>query len=360
VRKGEPRVGLVLLTLVPGELGGSETYVRSLAAALARRSALDVTAYVPPLAADAGDGLPSTVVDEYRSGTSPAARLRAMALGSLRAGRLRDRLEGLDVVHYPLTVPLPAVRGPWATTLHDVQHLDLPQLFSAAERAYRRLAYDRTVRRAHAVIVISEFVRERAVERLGLDPDRVHVAPLGVDRERFHPGEGTRDPFVLFPARGWPHKNHARLLEAWPHVRRERPDLRLVLTGGGLDGVVPVEGVEVRGNVTLDQLAGLYRRAACLVFPSRYEGFGLPPLEAMASGCPVAAARAGAIPEVTGDAAVLFDPDDPEAIAAGVLEALDRAGELAVQGLERAAAFTWEACAERHEAVYRSLASTRS
>ena len=111
-------------------------------------------------------------------------------------------------------------------------------------------------------------------------------------------------------------------------------------------------GVEALGGVSADELVSLYRRAAALVFPSLYEGFGLPPVEAMACGCPVAASSAGALPEVVGDAAVLFDPRDPEAIAAGIDEALDRADELAGLGIARAARFTWEATARAHDRVY--------
>jgi glycosyltransferase involved in cell wall biosynthesis len=196
-------------------------------------------------------------------------------------------------------------------------------------------------------------VRDRAVERLGLDPARVHVVPHGLDHERFRPGEDAREPFVLYPAKGWAHKNHGRLFEALPLLRAERPELRLVLTG--YEGDVP-EGVERRGFVSADELASLYRRAACLVFPSRYEGFGQPPLEAMASGCPVAVSAAASLPEVCGDAAAYFDPDDAHAIARGVLEALDRAEELGGRGLVHAARFTWDATARAHEAVYSSVA----
>ena len=102
----------------------------------------------------------------------------------------------------------------------------------------------------------------------------------------------------------------------------------------------------------LDERISLYRRASALVFPSLYEGFGLPPIEAMACGCPVAASRAGSLPEVVGDAAVLFDPHDPAAIAGGILEALARADELSALGPGRAATFTWDATARAHDRVY--------
>jgi glycosyltransferase involved in cell wall biosynthesis len=186
----------------------------------------------------------------------------------------------------------------------------------------------------------------------------VHAIPLGVDHDQFPPSDEPREPFVLYPARPWPHKNHARLFEAFALLRAELPELRLRLTGGGLERLEPLpDGVERLGIVPAEQLAALYRRAACLVFPSLYEGFGLPPLEAMASGCPVAASRLPAVLEVCGDAAVYFDPEDPEAIANGVREALALADELREQGIARAATFRWDVCARAHDAVYGSIAS---
>jgi glycosyltransferase involved in cell wall biosynthesis len=344
-----------MLTLVPGVVGGSETYARALARALAGETSIDVTAFVPTIAPDAGDGLRTEVVDEFRATGSTAGRLRALATAWSTPAALRLRYQGLDVVHYPLTVPLPALPARTVVTLHDLQHRDQAEHFSRAEREYRRLLYDRPARRADAVIVPSGFVRDRAVARLGLDARRVHVIHHGVGRKRFRPSAEPREPFLLYPARPWPHKNHGRLLEALALLRRERPQLRLVLTGVGTERFAEVDGVEARGAVPGDELVSLYRRAACLVFPSLYEGFGAPPLEAMACGTPVAASRAGSLPEVCGSAAVLFDPRDPAAIAGGVEEALDRADELSAAGPAHAAAFTWEASARAHVVVYRSL-----
>jgi glycosyltransferase involved in cell wall biosynthesis len=351
------RVALSMLTLVPGVSGGSETYARGLARALAARGLVDVTAYVPPAAPGAGEGLPTEVVDEWGAASSSAARLFAVARATAAPRRLRRRFDSIDVVHYPLTVPVPRVGARSIVTLHDVQHLDLPELFPRSTRTYRRFMYDRAARAADLVVVPSDFVRERSLERLGLDPARVRAIPLGVDLARFSPGPATREPFLLYPARPWPHKNHERLLEAFALLRSARPDLRLVLTGVGAERFAGRPGVEARGGVSSEELVDLSRRAACLVFPSRYEGFGSPPLEAMACGTPVAAARAGSIPEVCGDAAVLFDPDDAAAIAVGVEEALLRADELREPGLARVAGFTWERTAVAHEDAYRAVAA---
>jgi glycosyltransferase involved in cell wall biosynthesis len=353
------RVGLSLLTLVPGISGGSETYARELCRALARVGTHRYDVLAPTLAPESGGGLETVVATGYPASTTIPGRLRAMAGASMRPGALARRLAGADVVHYPLTVPVPPVDRPTILTLLDVQHLDLPALFPRGERVFRRLAYDRAARKASRVVVISEWTRERVVERLELDPVRVHAIHLAVDHERFFPDPDVpREPFLLYPARPWPHKNHARLFEAFAALREARPELRLMLTGVGHDPVRLPDGVDARGGVPTDELVSLYRRAAAVVFPSLYEGFGLPPLEALACGCPVASSRAGSLPEVLGDAAVLFEPEDPSSIAAGVHEALDRAEELSRLGPQRAAAFTWEATARAHDAVYALAASS--
>jgi glycosyltransferase involved in cell wall biosynthesis len=344
-----------MLTLVPGLVGGSETYARELARALARVGELEYRAFVPSIAADAGDGLPTTVVAEYRASRTTAGRIAAMARAALAPGRLRRALgiDGLDAIHFPLSVMLPPVAAPpAATTVLDVQHEVFPEFFSRAELAYRRRVYGWTVAKSRIVITISEHARVALVERLGLDPGRVRTIYLGVDHECFTPDGRPREPFLLYPANGWPHKNHGRLFEAFELVRGDQPELRLVLTGAGHQGLTLPVGADSRGHVSLAELVGLYRSAAALVYPSLYEGFGIPCVEAMACGCPVAASNVASLPEVCGEAAVYFDPLSVESIAQGIRDVLDRppAG-----GIERAARFTWEACARRHDAVYREL-----
>jgi glycosyltransferase involved in cell wall biosynthesis len=341
--------GISLLTFVPGELGGTETYARELTRALVERGELEYRVFVPPL----GDVPRGEVVSGYRAGRSMPRRLAAMALAVARPGPIRRRLEGATAVHYPLTIALPEVRRPYAVTLHDIVHHDLP--FPRAERLFRLAAYDRSARRATLVIVPSEFVRGRVADRLAVPPARIRVALHGIDHERFTPADEEREPFLLYPARPWPHKNHERLFEAFALVRRERPGLRLVLTGGGHGPGPYPPGVGVRGLVSADELVSLYRRAAALVFPSLYEGFGAPPLEAMACGCPVACSNAASLPEVVGNAARTFDPRSVEDIAAAIADVVDRPPEWQARGLARAAEFTWDASARAHEEVYREL-----
>jgi glycosyltransferase involved in cell wall biosynthesis len=394
-------VGISLLTLVPGISGGSETYARELCRALARVGELDYRVFVPPIAADAGDGLPSDVVHGYRASRTMRGRIAAMSLAAARPGPLRRalRVEQLEALHFPLSVMLPPVsRPPAATSVLDLQHEHHPEFFGRAELAYRRLVYGWTIRRSRVVIAISEHARQTLLDRYELPADRVRTIHLGIDHDRFRPGDsgvcgsepqtpGDRSarereplvqagdgdesgsevgkergsgsepqsstgPFLLYPARGWPHKNHGRLFEAFALLRRERPELRLVLTS--YEGATP-PGVESRGRVSPDELAALYRNAAALVFPSLYEGFGQPPLEAMASGCPVACSNVASLPEVVDGAARMFDPTKPEEIAAAVDDVLRDPDPWVRAGLARAAGFTWDACARAHDAVYRDL-----
>jgi glycosyltransferase involved in cell wall biosynthesis len=298
-----------------------------------------------------------------------------MTVGGL-APRLvsRDVPHGIDVVHYPVTIPIPRVDGAArVVSLNDVQHHELPEFFSAPERWFRRFAYDRAARRADEVLTLSEHARGQIVERLGIAPERVTAIPCAVDHERFRPEPDEHDAalsaalperFVLYPANLWPHKNHERLLRAFARAGVE--DLHLVLTGqtygralSGLEGGARVHHL---GHLPFAQLPALYRRATAVVFPSLFEGFGMPLVEAMASGCPVAASDRGAIAEVCADAAVRFDPTDEEAIADAIARVAgdeELRARLRAAGLQRAAKFRWDDVAARHVAVYRRARTAR-
>ena len=348
------KVGISLLTLVPGVSGGSETYVRELARALGRVGRFEYRVFLPSIAADL-DGLPGELVPEYRASRSTGGRIAAMVRASVRKGAVTRRFADLDVLHFPLSVMIPPVESrSAATTILDVQHELLPQFFSRAELAYRRRVYRWSARRSRLVITISQHAAETLVERLGLPSERVRPIHLGIDHAVFRPGEEPRSEFLLYPARGWRHKNHARLFEAFTELRRRHPGLELVLTA--YDGPVP-EGVRSLGHVRRDELVRLYRTAAALVFPSLYEGFGQPPLEAMACDCPVACSNVASLPEVVGDAARLFDPSSTEQLVAAVEDVLSDPDPWRQRGRERAAGFTWAKTAQAHDTVYEELAS---
>jgi glycosyltransferase involved in cell wall biosynthesis len=353
-------VGISMLTLNLEAAGGTVTYAREFVRALARVGSLEYRVYVSGNAPDAGDGLPSVLVDEFPAGRTRGRRVAGLVRAALAPGRLRDALrpDELDAIHFPLGVMLPRLdRPPAAATVHDLQHEELPGFFSRSQQAYRHRVYGWTIRTSRIVIAISEYIRGSLIERHGLDPERVRTIHHGLDHDVYSPGPGPRERFLLYPANRWPHKNHERLFEAFALVRRDEPELRLVLTGVGHERRPLPPGVEARGLVPVAELVGLYRRAAALVFPSLHEGFGLPPLEAMACGCPVAVSRVASLPEVCGDAAVYFDPLSVEDVARGIADVL---AHPPAGGPARAARFTWEECARRHDDVYRELAAARA
>lgn len=353
------RVGLSLLTLVPGVSGGTESFVRSLAEAFGRGGRNEYTAYVPSIAPDVALPLRSVGLTEYPAAWSIGGRLAAMALGTFAGRRVGRRIlaDAPDVLHYPVTIHVPRIRArAIVTTLHDLQHEALPQLFSAGERAYRHVAYADAVRRSDAIVTISDYSKDAIMRRYGCDPSRVKRIYSGVDHARFRPAAVSRQPFLFYPANAWAHKNHARLFAAFEMLREQRPDLELVLTGTGHDTLLLPPGVRSLGRVSIDDVARLYQTAALLVFPSLYEGFGLPVLEAMASACPVAASRTTSIPEVAGDTAVLFEPTDVRAMADAILAALSPSEARIEAARARAQEFSWAKTASQYDDVYSDVA----
>lgn len=309
-----------------------------------------------------------------------AARGLARELGYLPVALPREaaRLE-LDLLHCP--VGLAPVRSavPLAVTLHDVMALDHPEWFTRGNVLQQRLVLGPALRRASAILTPSEHSRDRAVARLGLDPQRVHVTPWGVD-ERFSPGPrptdllerlGVRGRYLLTVGMLQPRKNLEAALAAFERLRG-RHDVELVVAGSRgwrdetlverLHSSPEGECVHLTGHVSDDELVGLYRGAECFLFPSRYEGFGFPPLEAMACGVPTVSSDRASLPEVVGDAGVLVDPDDPAAMAEAVEALLSSRAlrdETVARGRERAGKFTWARCAEQTVDAY-SLALARS
>jgi glycosyltransferase involved in cell wall biosynthesis len=351
-------VALSLLTLFPGRVGGSETNVRGLLGAFAAGHGPERLTLLGNRHMGAEyAGWPVRQVPSYRPGRSDLTRFIAM-----NVGRIHPELDGreFDVVHYPVTVPVPSLDGaPRVVTLLDVQHHELPHMFSRAERRLRSWAYDGAARDADLVITISEHAKAGIVEHVGVPAERIRVIGLGVDHDRFTPDGPRREDlgdYVLYPANLWPHKNHERLLAAW---RATDPDLTLVLTGQTFGRTIDQERVVHLGHVPDADLPALYRGARAVVFPSLFEGFGVPVLEAMACGTPVAGSDRGALAEVAGDAARAFDPEDVAAIARAVHDVCRDDGLrslLRARGLACAARYTWTEAAEAHLAAYRALA----
>jgi alpha-1,3-rhamnosyl/mannosyltransferase len=238
---------------------------------------------------------------------------------------------------------------PLVVTVLDLAVLRHPGMFNQWSRRYSRFAVPRVVQAAAAVITISEFTKSEVVDVLGKAPEKVHAIPIAVEAPFTPEGPSAEGDYVLSVGTLEPRKNLARVVEA---AQRAGAELRVVGAEGW--GGVKVDGWI--GRVSDEELAALYRGARCVVYPSLYEGFGLPVLEAMACGTPVVTSRGGATEEVAGDAAVLVDPLDTAAIAAGIQEALARGDELRAKGLERAQTFSWDRVARESRAVYEGVA----
>lgn len=284
--------------------------------------------------------------------TAPIYSLREQL--ALRADR--RRFDAFWAPHY--NVPLGG-RAPVVVTIHDLTHLTQPEYtHSPAKHAYARFMFEVVRRRAAAILTVSEFTRDEFLRVVGAPRAAMTVARNGVDRGWFAPSAAAQPsgarPYILSIASMKPHKNLPALIDAFGSICDRVPhDLVLVGRNDGLrtadDRVRKAasrvgERVRLLGAVDDDELHRLVCGATAFVFASLYEGFGLPPLEAMAAGRACVVARAGSIPEVCGDAALYFDPRDSEAIAARLFDVLTDDGlraELAMRGQRRARMFDW-------------------
>ncbi|MBA2740699.1 MAG: glycosyltransferase family 4 protein [Actinobacteria bacterium] len=251
-----------------------------------------------------------------------------------------------DLCHTQYALPLRAP-CPCVVTVHDLSFARDPELMNRRDGRIFRTVVPRAVRKAVRVLTVSERTKRDLVDLYGIAPSRIVVTPNGVD-PAFGPGEGSRD-YVLAVGAIQGRKNQLAALGAATAV-----GLPLVVAGPAKDAALADElrrrGARLLGYVETERLADLYRNAACLIQPSRFEGFGLPVLEAMASGTPVVATREPALEEVAGDAAVFVEE---ERLADGIRLALALRDQLVWAGLERARSFTWAATAEKTLDVYR-------
>jgi glycosyltransferase involved in cell wall biosynthesis len=259
----------------------------------------------------------------------------------------------LDVFHFSDWM-YPAQRGGVrATTVHDLVPLRFPDWVERKTLRMHRPKYEAT-RSCDVVFANSQFTAGEVVELLGVPEERVAVAYPGID-PRFRPEGEHADlgaPYVLSVATLEPRKNLPALVAAFSRLRQRRPELTLALAGlsGWEDRSLAAESVRLLGYVEDDELARLYRGAAAFAYPSRFEGFGIPVVEALACGTPAVVSSHPSLDEACGDAALRADPDDPEAFASALEEALDAPR---ATGVEHAGRFTWRACGEAVLAGYK-------
>lgn len=364
------RVGLNLVFLVPGETGGMETYARELLPRLAAIDGLRVTAFINREAADAGG--PWADVPHEVIPVRARKRIEWVRGEQQHVPRLA-RKAGCELVHsLASTAPL---HGPFVrvTTIHDLNFKLVPEAHFGLRGLGMRLLVPAAARRSHRIIVDAESTRRDLATHLRIPPDKVDVIPLAaappvagpantaVLRARLGLGERL---VVLSVSAKRPHKNLARLIRAVGAIPAERRPV-LVIPGYPTPYEAELRAEAASAGAAADvvfcawldagELEGLYALATCVVFPSLYEGFGLPVLEAMVRGVPVATSDRSSLPEVAADAALLFDPTDETAIRAAIERLIGDPAEaerLRAAGRRRAAAFSWERTAELTAASY--------
>src|SRR5579884_551121 len=376
------RVGLNLLYLVPGETGGTETYARQLIPALLDAAPeLRLTAFVNLEAAEGepgpwGELIPAVTVPVRARRRAQWVRGEQQLLPPIAARA------GVDLVHSLANTGPAWGRFRRVVTIHDLNHRIVPEAHLGLLGPGMRVLVALAARRSHRIIVDAQSTRTDLVRLLRVPPEKIDVVPLGLGavrevapepeeelRRRLHAG---RRPIALCVSGKRPHKNLGRLIGALGMIEpgsrpllvlagyptRHERELRRRAGALGLE-----EDVRFLDWVAPATLEALYAAAACFVFPSLYEGFGLPVLEAMARGVPVACSERGSLAEVAGDAALLFDPESEPAIAETIERVLSDGTtreRLRAAGRRRAAGFTWEATAAATLAAYeRTLSAPR-
>lgn len=368
------RIGVNALYLIPGGVGGTEIYLRNLLRGLAK---VDVSnEYFVFTNRETGpDLVPSQVNFTHRPqnvrGENRAARLLwEQSRLPREAAVLR-----LDCLFNPgFTAP---VFGPCpsVTVFHDLQHKRHPEHFKALDLPFWKLFLYAAVKRSAKLIAVSQATKDDLLRYYKLPADRVVVVGHGVESEFFHIGEqrGATEPLLLCVSTLHPHKNLERLIRVFAKFRGEHPEYRLVIAGmrgfhaEALDRLIAElqlsQAVRLTGWIEREELYNLFRRARAFMYPSTFEGFGMPVLEAMAARVPLACSSIEPLRSIVGHGAVLFDPGDDD----GMLQAMKRVAgdeqglaEMVQAGAQRAADFSWPECARQTLAVIEQAARKRS
>lgn len=278
----------------------------------------------------------------------------------------------IDIVHYLLST-IPAsdflLKQPIILSFMDMQHEFQPENFSAAELAQRRSIFGPSAKRADKIISISSHATQSLIEKFKIPASKIKTIYLAGDlSKKLQKVPGLPKDYLFYPAADWTHKNHFRLLDAMAKLKNEGFDGHLVLTGfrSGKAAAIHARIKELKlegavtdlGPVSFEEMAYLHKHAKMLVCPSRFEGFGIPPIEAMSVGTPVACSNTTSLPEVVGDAAITFDPESVDEIKAAILKVWnDKAlrAELIKRGYKQVKKFSWQTMAKQTYDVYKEV-----
>jgi glycosyltransferase involved in cell wall biosynthesis len=318
------------------------------------------------------DGIIRHVLDGMASGARPLGPLQQFVVP------WSVRQAGCNLYHYSSFDPPWLLPRPFVTTCYDIEPLRHPELFSTRIVWYYRI-FTIGLQRAERIFVISESTGRDLVDLLHISPERIKVTYLGVDSS-FHPVKNPDtlamvrkryilpERYVLYLGNTMPHKNLPRLIAAMAYVHQQEPDVKLLLAGHRdkyrpiIERAIATADLEnvVRflGDILEGDLPVILNEAQVFAYPSLYEGFGLPVLEAMACGTPVVTSNCSSLPEVVGDCAIKVNPENPSAIGDGILRLLLNPAEgkhFSNAGIQRAHQFTWRSCAEKHIEVYREV-----
>lgn len=381
------KIGLNLVAFIPGTMGGCETYIRSLLHSLQQVDSDNSYLVLCDQHYEKEIELSSRLFRiETCNYTRPSLKwfMRGVLRNTLKIDILRPAFNRVnaDIIHHPFSFLNPLrTTIPSVLTFNDMQHEFYPELFSKYELQTRKEFYRPSAEQATRIIAISEHAKSCLVERYEINPAKIDVIyngcsptyrvlddPAGLEAVRLK--YSLNRPFMYYPAATWPHKNHRTLLTALKLLKdRYRFDGQLVLTGVAMKrhGEILQEirrlrlddTVKILGYLPYEELPYLYNLARLMVFPSLFEGFGIPLVEAMACGCPVACSNAASIPEVVGDAGVIFDPVSVEDMAEKIWslwndETLRQA--MKIKGSARAKLFSWDTTARETVKVYEKVA----
>lgn len=377
MRTGRLRVGINLCWLVPGIVGGSEEATTRVLRAIADDAPSDVEIVL--FGQRSLHEAHPDLVERFETHTArvPGGSKALRVLAEHTWLRLAVRRHRIDLVHDAGGTSPGRIGVPRVLTIHDIQPLELPRNFSPVKVVYLRWAIPHAVSGASRVLVPSDFVRERLVERLGADPARIDVVPWTVpEPDEGTPIEAVRARYgiigsiVLVPGITYPHKDHVVAIRAMRHIASRHGETTMVLTGGeGPSEATVLAEIEAQGmadrivrtgRVPGPVISALFRHATMVLVPSRYEGFGVPALEAMAVGTPVVVADAGALPEVVGAGGVVVPAGDDAQLAVEmhrILSDPEHRRSLSTAGRERATAFGPPVAASATLAAYRSAAA---
>lgn len=362
----EARVAVNLLHVVPGNVGGSEEYSVETLRAFAESQTKEIEPII-----HASEAFFHEYPDLCESFETEIYELRGRSRFKrimTESTEFRRRARGVQGVHHfgghlPLFSPRPT-----AVTVHDLQPLDIPENFSLLKRLYFKFVLPTSIKSADLVVTVSGAVSDQINKQFEISKEFLRTVPIGVARIETEPAEPKGPPVIIYPASTYPHKNHATLIKAFVRLADNNPDVRLVFVGapGRAEHQVRKEieksGLEQRislmGRVSAQKLKEIFNTASIMAFPSRYEGFGIPVLEAMAAGIPVVAAQGTPAAQLLGKDSLTVKDDDDEAwffALSKLLNDKDLRDRLVYEGFKQANKYTYQNSAEQLLETWRQL-----